>query len=749
MNATVAASLQHPALLSGGCGLPAPELQRLDALIERAILRLRARYQLSLDELRGLYISDEQVDALIAAPTAQGAAGPDLDKLERRLAALHTAMQRAEPDASPWQQLLAAQHLSRAEADVLLAALAPELDPRYGPLLAYLNDDAARRWATPELAARLFGDDPVQEHALRAAASPGGRLFERGLIEWHPAARDAPARAQRGLRVAPPLADWLAGLPYADERLAAAARWWWPAATPRLPLGGALGQRLAWLAGALHDGAPWPLVSLAGADPAEALAVAHELFARAERPALQIDLQALRGSPTADEVVQAARLANTLFGVGLILAPASALLSGGAEPAAVFEAGHALAELCAQANGVVLIDTERRAGSRLLADAGRREVLELRLGDPPLAERSAAWQAALGGAGAAVDAAVLAERFTLGPARIAQTLAVARRSAALEGCPQLDTRGVLDAARAVCAAASSDVTRSVQTVFEWDDLVLPPTVHARLHDIVRAVELRGRVLEQWGFGRRLGAQRGLKTMFAGASGTGKSMAAALIAKTLALDLHRVELSGIVSKYIGETEKNLDRAFDAARSGNAILFIDEADALFGKRSEVKDAHDRYANVETAYLLQKMEDHDGVVILATNLANNIDGAFSRRMHFVVEFPLPDVPRRERLWRGMFPPAAPLGADVDFGFLARQFSFAGGDIRNIVLDASFAAAQADEPITMAQLLRAVARQYAKRGKVASVAEFREYHALLTSSADGASSEPSADTRRHGLNR
>ena len=153
-------------------------------------------------------------------------------------------------------------------------------------------------------------------------------------------------------------------------------------------------------------------------------------------------------------------------------------------------------------------------------------------------------------------------------------------------------------------------------------------------------------------------QRGLKTMFAGASGTGKSMAAALVAKTLALDLHRVELAGIVSKYIGETEKNLDRVFDAARSGNAILFFDEADALFGKRSEVKDAHDRYANIEIAYLLQKMEDHDGVVILATNLANNIDTAFSRRMHFVVEFPLPDEPRRERLWRGMFPPQAPRG-------------------------------------------------------------------------------------------
>jgi SpoVK/Ycf46/Vps4 family AAA+-type ATPase len=248
------------------------------------------------------------------------------------------------------------------------------------------------------------------------------------------------------------------------------------------------------------------------------------------------------------------------------------------------------------------------------------------------------------------------------------------------------------------------------------------------------VELRARVLDEWGFQRRLGQAGGVKAMFAGPSGTGKSMAASLIAKALSLDLHRVELAATVSKYIGETEKNLDRAFDTARAANAILFIDEADALFGKRSEVKDAHDRYANVETAYLLQKMEDHDGVVILATNLANNIDNAFSRRMHFIVEFPLPDVPRRELLWRGMFPREAPLGADVDFSFLARQFPFAGGDIRNIVLDAAYAAAQQGEPIGMATLLRAVSRQFAKRGQVASASEFREYHGLLQQGQAGA---------------
>jgi len=722
-----------PSLRQAGKGPPAAELMRLDALIERAVLRLRARYQLSLDELRGLYVSDARVDDLLAKAPAAGTT--DLGEIDRRIDALEAALNAAPATDCAWQRLVAALKLTRAEADVLLLTLAPEIDAKYAPLLAYLNDEASRRWATPELLTRLFRGDAAAG-ARRLAAAPAGRLFEHGLIEWHPAARDTPACAQRGLRVPPPLAEWLCGLPYMDERLEGIGRWLWPDERPSLVLGAATDAAVERLAGVLRDepADAWPLVCVSASHAPEAFAVARELFGRAQRTALRMDLHALRAAAAPREAVQAARLANTVFGAGLILGPASALVSH--EPGAGLEAMVAVGDLCARSDGVVLVDADRWVCGRLAGDGGGRERLDLCVAEPVLHDRIAAWQSSLAApprrAGGAlltddVNTAVLASRFALGPARIAQTVALARRSATLEGRDRLDTRSLLEAARSVCAAASSDVTRTVQTVFEWEDLVLPPLVHQRLSDIVRAVELRALVLDQWGFERRLGVTRGVKVMFAGASGTGKSMAAALIAKTLALDLHRVELSAVVSKYIGETEKNLDRAFEAARSGNAILFIDEADALFGKRSEVKDAHDRYANVEIAYLLQKMEDHDGVVILATNLANNIDNAFSRRMHFVVEFPLPDVQRRERLWRGMFPASAPVAADIDFGFLARQFAFAGGDIRNVVLDAAYAAAQYDDPITMAHVLRAVARQYAKRGKVPSAAEFREYYGIL----------------------
>jgi len=205
------------------------------------------------------------------------------------------------------------------------------------------------------------------------------------------------------------------------------------------------------------------------------------------------------------------------------------------------------------------------------------------------------------------------------------------------------------------------------------------------------------------------------------------MAAGIIGRVLALDLYKIDLSSVVSKYIGETEKQLNQIFHEASSSNAILFFDEADALFGKRSEVKDAHDRYANVEVAYLLQKMEEYEGIVILATNFRRNMDDAFTRRMHHIIEFPFPDADLRERIWKGMIPGNAPLAEDVNFGFLARQFELSGGNIRNVALAAAFLAAESGGKICMEHFIRGTAREMQKLGKLPSRTEFREYYDLL----------------------
>jgi SpoVK/Ycf46/Vps4 family AAA+-type ATPase len=235
------------------------------------------------------------------------------------------------------------------------------------------------------------------------------------------------------------------------------------------------------------------------------------------------------------------------------------------------------------------------------------------------------------------------------------------------------------------------------------------------------------VYDEWGFDQKLHMGKGLNMLFSGPPGTGKTMAAEVIARELELDLYKIDLSQVVSKYIGETEKNLDRIFTAAESTNAILFFDEADSLFGKRSQVHDAHDRYANIEIGYLLQKMEEYDGIAILATNLRNNMDEAFIRRLKFSVEFPFPDESYRFRIWRGHFPGGAPASDDIDFAFLARQFKLAGGNIKNIVLNASFMAAADDKCIHMKHLILAARREYQKMGKACTEAIFGEYMFLI----------------------
>ncbi|MRN57151.1 ATP-binding protein [Paenibacillus monticola] len=267
----------------------------------------------------------------------------------------------------------------------------------------------------------------------------------------------------------------------------------------------------------------------------------------------------------------------------------------------------------------------------------------------------------------------------------------------------------------------------IRAMYTWDMLVLPNDQLSQLEEICRQVKYRSLVYGEWGFAGRLSLGRGLNILFSGPPGSGKTMAAEVIATELNLEIYKIDVSQIVSKYIGETEKNLSRIFDEAETSNAILFFDEADALFGKRSEVKDAHDRYANVEISYLLQKMEEYTGIVILATNLNQNLDDAFARRLHFKLEFPFPEKQQRRLLWRGMFPAGAPLDPDMDYDFMAEKFILAGGNIKNIALNAAFYAAHESCPIGMKQIMLAAKREYLKLGKTFLQSDYAPYHKLI----------------------
>jgi hypothetical protein len=336
-----------------------------------------------------------------------------------------------------------------------------------------------------------------------------------------------------------------------------------------------------------------------------------------------------------------------------------------------------------------------------------------------IAQREKLWEQML--SRAASDAApllspwelhALASRFDLLPG----TLALALRRAVAEQTQDdpLDFESLAGACRAIGAAAMSGISQRLVQPYTRDDLVLPKELNEELDLAGAWIANRRQVFEEWGFGRRVALGQGLTALFTGSPGTGKTMAAQVLARELGLDLFRVDLSRVMSKFIGETEKNLSRLFDDARASGAILFFDEADALFGKRTEVKDAHDRYANLEISYLLQRMEEHTGTTILATNRRGDLDEAFTRRFHFILNFPMPGANDRRRIWEGMLPLKAAQEPGIDFESLARDYEVAGGEIRNAVLTAAFLAARKAVPIGQRHLKRGLLRELLKTGRM-----------------------------------
>jgi hypothetical protein len=352
---------------------------------------------------------------------------------------------------------------------------------------------------------------------------------------------------------------------------------------------------------------------------------------------------------------------------------------------------------------------------------------------PGWQERRQAWQIALRERGINVRGQALdtlAGSFLFTGSQIDEAALTAERLARYCGRPA-NIEHVFESARARSGSDMGNLARKVSPTHSWDEIVLPAESIEQLREICRRVRLRYRVLEKWGFGRRLSTGKGVNALFHGHSGTGKTMAADVIARELQLDLYKIDLAGVVSKYIGETEKNLDRVFTAAENANVILLFDEADALFGKRSEVRDSRDRYANLEVSYLLQKMEQYEGVSILATNLRQNLDDAFLRRLAFTVQFPFPDEESRRRIWQGMWPEKLPLSPDVDHGWLASRFVLSGGNIRNVAVAAAYLAAQEESAVTMKHVIHAIRSEFLKMGKTLSMAELTPPEALAAGAA------------------
>jgi hypothetical protein len=378
-------------------------------------------------------------------------------------------------------------------------------------------------------------------------------------------------------------------------------------------------------------------------------------------------------------------------------------------------AARSLRAVCAESGAPLLLGGELPwMAGRVFAAAEFRTIV---VPVPHVQARTAMWRHHLEShdAESADWAEDLAARFTLGEERIRQAVCTAeqRRTHQLDGGP-LTLQDVAAACRDQADRNLGGLAVKVEPHYGWPDLVLPAAKIEQLEEICNQVRNHHLVYETWGFGHKLGHGTGLSVLFAGPPGTGKTMAAEVVAGAVGLRLFKIDLSAVVSKYIGETEKNLARIFQEAQSSNAILFFDEADALFGKRTEVSDAHDRYANIETSYLLQRLDEHEGLVLLASNLRANLDEAFTRRIRYVVEFPFPDAEHRARIWASHLPAELPVSDDIDFGALAEEFAVAGGSIKNIVLNAAFLAAADGRRVDVRHIMSGTRREFEKLGKL-----------------------------------
>ena len=379
------------------------------------------------------------------------------------------------------------------------------------------------------------------------------------------------------------------------------------------------------------------------------------------------------------------------------------------------------ADAAAGASSPVTQLLDRLVGATFLAvreswSGLRRAAFTIDVVKPTPAEQAAAWSSALGLAGAD-SPAMLAGQFDLGFHAIKQIANDALADSA--GNPASLQDRLWDAGVAMTRPQLDMLARRIPTVAAWNDIVLPEAERLLLQHIAGQVAQRSKVYETWGFGQKMSRGLGMSVLFSGESGTGKTLAAEVLAHELRMNLYRIDLSAVVSKYIGETEKNLRRLFDAAESGGTILFFDEADALFGKRSEVKDSHDRYANIEINYLLQRMEAYRGLAILATNMKSALDTAFLRRLRFIVRFPFPGVAERKAMWQNVFPAGVPKAA-LDYDRLAR-LNITGGHIHNIALNAAFLAAAAGTGVTMPLVLDAARSEFRKIDRPINEADFR----------------------------
>jgi hypothetical protein len=629
----------------------------------------------------GLYVSESEVRHLLHSEAKNSAEGSGTS--DRWYAC-------ELPSHPRFERMAQICHLNRLDQWIFLAAIAPLLDAKYARIYGYLHDNMGRSSASLYICYLLFAESLEDRITILGRLSEDAPLIRLGLLRS--AGSD---RGQESISIHPAIFDFLIGAQ--------------PVEIQGFPVRCAQENRSA----EFHDSGQTMLPDenvvycLGGGSPYESYRHVCQMADQQGWSLVEVDAAELKTHAPADKSasLEILFLSAALYESVVCMRRFDLLLNDGIWFQAIQRIlGRASPSIQWVLTGNGLMDSYHHL-SQCFPD---KRLFELNSLMPTYEARRQRWLNLLP-PHLIENADMLAGRLEFTLDEISQTIRAAQDSAH-QGEISLDD--LMTGARHRRGVPSSIRLQHVQTPFDWPDLILPEKCLMHLRQIESHMLYLEKVRREWGFARRIPKQ-GLSVMFCGDSGVGKTMSAAIIARSLKIDLYRVDISQVVSKYIGETEKNIAEVFDAAEFSGAALFFDEADALFSKRTEINDSHDRYANLETSFLLQKMEEFGGLTILASNLRQNIDSAFLRRIHSIVEFPFPAARERRRMWESMFPDATPLGDDIDFDWLSNNVVLSGGHLHHVILEASIQAMAENQEVCMKHIEHAVSREYEKLQK------------------------------------
>lgn len=715
------------------------KLERIDFLVQHYLRKLEVIFS-SSDVYRGLYITSHDAHKLLNKPIGEpwwltSCNNEDVNDLESCLDKIDKDIETKKAEllshgvSLRLEELKNIFHLNDFEIDIILIALAVEIDLRYEIVFAYLQDDISKKYPTVELVLNLLGRSPAGRSDIRKFFAAESVLVRSHIIELV----DDPAKNYGGLlskivKLPKRIIEYLMNETSIEKKIDLCVKQAdvlannieevlhpdiYKSVTNLLPM--------------LADDCQGNVLHLTGKYESGKLDIAVFLSKKRNRELLQIDVAAIPYSNIKEFI-----LLNELILREAKLRTADIYYSNFK---ILFEESksqekQALFSVITDFDGLVTIDECNTLNENTLVKNKNNYYLSLKgLSNQ---HRASIWNDLLIKQNTIIDENELirlSDRFRFSPGQIYSAMKIAEQLTSMKRSrstkPDLDL--LYEACRLTINQKLNKHAKRISTLYGWDDLILNKDELFQLKQLVNTVLNRNKVFSTWGFGNKLSLGKGINALFTGLPGTGKTMAAEIIANNLGIELYKIDLSSVISKYIGETEKNLSKIFQEAETSSAILFFDEADALFGKRTEISNSHDRYANIEVAYLLQRMEEYEGITILATNLRKNIDDAFSRRLSFIINFPFPEEEERRKIWQKIWPNNIPLSEDLDLKFMAETFKLAGGNIKNIALSASFLAAAEECNVEMQHLLIATKQELKKLGRSCVRLDFGKYADLL----------------------